>query len=131
MSLSIEQEEIAHLLEEIAGHGGSVAERIGRVARKLKWEYGRTKRLWYREARRIEANELEQAREQARQIERSSIHAELKRVWAYLGQIERRCRCGVFGPLRTDEHGEGSCGLPASGDLHPADGIGDGGRNSC
>jgi hypothetical protein len=45
---SLEHDEIASLVEEIAGNGGSVAERIARAARLLKWGHSRTKSLWYR-----------------------------------------------------------------------------------
>lgn len=54
--------------------GESVQDAIYRVARQLHWSFARAKAVWYREARRIDAREMDQLRrlaaEQAARFER-------------------------------------------------------------
>lgn len=87
-ALAIEKDEMRDLLERVAGHGGSEAERVARAARRLGWLYGRTKRLWYGEARRIETRETEAARAEAQRREEMSIHAEISDLRGRLARIE-------------------------------------------
>lgn len=57
--------EMERLLKQVAAPaqpGESVPQVISRVARRLGWERGRTKRLWYGEARRIDAEEMDAVR---------------------------------------------------------------------
>src|SRR6266550_8621746 len=42
--------------------GESVKDAINRVARHLRWNFARTKAVWYGEARRIDAHEMDQLR---------------------------------------------------------------------
>lgn len=42
--------------------GESVKDAINRVARQLRWNVARAKSIWYREARRIEAHEMDALR---------------------------------------------------------------------
>lgn len=52
---------IARLLREVAqpaAIGEHVHQQIERAARRLGWARGRTRRLWYGEARRIDADEI-------------------------------------------------------------------------
>lgn len=84
----IDREEMRSLLGTIAGDKGSEAEKIGRVARILRLGYRRAKGLWYGEARRIEANELEMARTAAREAEARGIHAETQEIRARLARVE-------------------------------------------
>lgn len=46
--------------------GDSVKAAISRAARKLGWPFGRAKTVWYQEARRIDAHEMDALRQQAR-----------------------------------------------------------------
>lgn len=87
-ALAIEKDEMRDLLERIAGHGGSEAERVARAARRLGWLYGRTKRLWYREARRVDTKETEAARAEALRREEASVHAELSALRSRLARLE-------------------------------------------
>lgn len=64
--------EMTDLLRSVASPahpGESVKAVIGRAARRLGWDYGRTRRLYYGEARRIDAREMDRAREIARERE--------------------------------------------------------------
>lgn len=85
---AIDRDEISDLLRRIAGPNGSEAERIGRASRKLGWLYGRTKRLWYREARRVETRETEAARMAAERAEEASVNAELSELRLRLARLE-------------------------------------------
>lgn len=42
--------------------GESVKDAINRVARALRWNFARTKAVWYGEARRIDAHEMDELR---------------------------------------------------------------------
>lgn len=87
-AVTIDRDEISDLLRRVAGPHGSEAERIGRAARKLGWLYGRTKRLWYREARRVETRETEAARLAAQRAEEASVNAELSELRQRLARLE-------------------------------------------
>lgn len=54
--------------------GESVKNALSRLARQLEWNFARTKAIWYGEARRIDAREMDQLRrlaaEQAARFER-------------------------------------------------------------
>jgi hypothetical protein len=49
--------------------GDSVKSAISRAARRLGFSYGRTRRIWYRDARRIDAAEMDKLRERAARAE--------------------------------------------------------------
>lgn len=52
------------LIREIAPiEGATVRERILHVARKLGWRHARAREIWYEQARRIDAKEMDQLRE--------------------------------------------------------------------
>ena len=85
---TIDRDEIADLLRRISGDSGSEAERISRAARKLGWLYGRTKRLWYGEARRVETRETEAARLAAQRAEEASTNAEIAELRLRLVRLE-------------------------------------------
>jgi chromosome segregation ATPase len=88
----VEQAELSDLLASIAGRNGSVAERIARAARRLRWEYRRTKAHWYGEARRIDQHEMRQAREAASELEakrqEAAANAELADLRTRLARLE-------------------------------------------
>lgn len=42
--------------------GESVKDALSRLARQLHWNFARTKAIWYGEARRIDAHEMDQLR---------------------------------------------------------------------
>lgn len=85
---TVDREEISDLLRRVAGDAGSEAERIGRAARRLGWVYGRTKRLWYGEARRVETRETEAARHAAQRAEEASANVELAELRQRLARLE-------------------------------------------
>lgn len=87
-ALAIEKDEMRDLLEQVAGQSGSEAERIARAARRLGWLYGRTKRLWYGEARRIDTRETEAARAEALRREEASVHAEITELRTRVARLE-------------------------------------------
>lgn len=98
-ALAIEKGEMRDLLERVAGHGGSEAERVARAARRLGWLYGRTKRLWYGEARRIETRETEAARAEALHREEASVHAELSELRGRLARLEAAVAVAMAGQV--------------------------------
>lgn len=57
--------EASLLLMEIAGHPGSVKERIRRAATAVAINFGRVEDLWRQEARMVRADEMDRIREQA------------------------------------------------------------------
>jgi hypothetical protein len=79
-------DEMKDSLRSIAGNGGSVKERIVRASRLTGFGYSRTFGLWYGNARRIDAHEIEtvrskQKKEEALRAETDELLAEvLERV---------------------------------------------------
>lgn len=65
--MSDEAGELLRKLSEPRPVGDSVKSAIARAARRLRWSYTRTKAIWYAEARRIDASEMDQLRAEARQ----------------------------------------------------------------
>lgn len=70
------------LIREVVsvGSGATILDRINKTARKLGWPYSRTRDVWYEQARRIDAAEMDQLRSarRARQLEEArKAHAEL------------------------------------------------------
>lgn len=88
MSYAVDAEEISDLIDKIGGLQGSTQERIARAARRLNWEYGRTKRLRYREARRVESHEMEAARAEARRTEEAATNVEIAKLQVRLARLE-------------------------------------------
>lgn len=71
----------ATLAHEIAPAGRTVGQQIAAVARKLGWSRSRTISIWYGEARRIDAREMDQlraARDARRLQEASHEYRELR-----------------------------------------------------
>lgn len=118
-ALAIEKDEMHDLLTRVAGNGGSEAERIARAARRLGWLYGRTKRLWYGEARRIETHETEAARAEAQRREEMSIHAEITELRGRLARIE-----AAFAVAMADQ--DGPTRAPLRGQMGSRGGMADG-----
>jgi hypothetical protein len=55
--------EASELVREVAPvQGATIRERILFAARKLGWRYSRTRDVWYEQARRIDAGEMDQLR---------------------------------------------------------------------
>lgn len=64
--------EASQLIRRVAGSRDvtdSIKAAIGRAALRLGWSYSRTKEIWYRNARRIDAHEIDQLRERAGRAE--------------------------------------------------------------
>jgi hypothetical protein len=67
MSSAAEMTTLLKVVAAPAEPGESVKAVIGRASRRLGWSWGRTKRLYYGEARRIDAEEMDLARSKARE----------------------------------------------------------------
>jgi hypothetical protein len=67
MSSAAEMTTLLKVVAAPAEPGESVKAVIGRASRRLGWSWGRTKRLYYGEARRIDAEEMDLARAKARE----------------------------------------------------------------
>jgi hypothetical protein len=89
--------------------GASVSERIRAAARKLGWDFSRTRDVWYEQARRIDAHEMDQLRaaRRARQLEEArKAHAELTQLIAGMEAALTR--------IDEDFHRESIAGLRVS-----------------
>ena len=85
---------IAQLLREVAqpaAIGERVHQQIERAARRLGWARGRTRRLWYGEARRIDADEIAAA-ERWLCRHRPMRHRTMPQQAAYLEALHERDR---------------------------------------
>ena len=71
-----------------ASGGATILERINRTSRKLGWPFSRTRDVWYEQARRIDATEMDQLRAatEARRIAEASN--EYKDLRARIARIE-------------------------------------------
>jgi hypothetical protein len=63
--------EASALVQRVAGplEAGGIKAAIGRAARRLGFRYSRTKDIWYGDARRIDASEIDRLREEAARVE--------------------------------------------------------------
>lgn len=106
-------ERVSRLLREVAGNRAAdelIAHAIHRAARRLRWEYGRTKRLWYREARRIDADELLAIESYLRKTrdERDDICQRIARLEAAMGIQDADFHRPQIDALRQARRGVGS-----------------------
>lgn len=77
-------EEMREDLHSIAGASGSVKERIRRASRLTGFSYWRTFGLWYGNARRIDAHEIDVVR--AKQNQEEALRAETDELLAALSE---------------------------------------------
>ena len=101
MSSAVEMTTLLKMVAAPAEPGESVKMVIGRASRRLGWPWGRTKRLYYGEARRIDAEEMDLARADARKRsqklalaieakhEYEELTARIARVEALLGNANK------------------------------------------
>ena len=85
---------IARLLREVAqpaAIGEHLHQQIERAARRLGWARGRTRRLWYGEARRVDADEIAAAERWLRR-HRAMGHWSMPQQAAYLEALHERDR---------------------------------------
>lgn len=68
--------------------GATVGERILLTARKLGWPYYRTRDVWYEQARRIDAREMDALREAKRQREIKGAAREYHELRDRIARIE-------------------------------------------
>jgi hypothetical protein len=90
MSASVEA---SNLMKEIAGPvpvGTRVEEVIRRVARKLRWSESRAKDIYYRAARRIDAEEMDALRSAARVKQEGGARVEYVELIEHLEAIRSR-----------------------------------------
>lgn len=69
MSSAYEAAELIQRIAEPRPVGDSVKAAIGRAAGRLGWPYSRTKDVWYQDARRIDAEELDALRRKDAQLD--------------------------------------------------------------
>lgn len=70
--------------------GDSVRAAIGRACRKLGWRFNRTREIWYGNARRIGANEMDQLRALERERDAKSSATERARYLEQLAVLRTR-----------------------------------------
>lgn len=71
MSAGTEAAELVRKCAEPIKLGDNIKTAIGRAGARLGFSLNRTRRIWYREARRINAEEMDRLRERATQIEKN------------------------------------------------------------
>ena len=85
MSSAAEMTTLLKVVAAPAEPGESVKSVIGRASRRLGWPWGRTKRLYYGEARRIDSAEMDLARAEARKRSaNAALYNEAKNEYAEL-----------------------------------------------
>jgi hypothetical protein len=77
----------AALMRELAP-AGSAKERIGAAARALRWRWVRAKAVWYGEARRIDAAEMDALRAAVRRRELQEDRREFTELRARIARLE-------------------------------------------
>lgn len=84
----------------------SVKEWIGVTARRLGWPYSRTKAVWYGDARRIDAGEMEALKAAQKHVEirklgheYEDITSRIERLQAALAVVSEEIRRGDFAAL--------------------------------
>jgi hypothetical protein len=96
--------EASELIQEVAGPAGSVKERIRRASRFLGFNYERAKSVWYQEARRIDAREMDSLREAARKLRQEDLERvageELRRLREEIASL--RAAIAASGEKRQD-----------------------------
>lgn len=77
------------LIREVAPiEGATVGERILYVARKLGWRHSRAREIWYEQARRIDAKEMDQLREARKTRKLQEATNEYRELRARIARIE-------------------------------------------
>ena len=68
--------------------GATIKERIVKTSRALGWVYSRTRDVWYEQARRIDAHEMDALRAAVRQRELEEAKREYRELDARLARLE-------------------------------------------
>lgn len=78
------------LIRDIVGAGGgtTIGERILLTARKLGWPHTRTRDVWYEQARRIDAREMDQLRAATERRRLEEAGHEYRELRARIARIE-------------------------------------------
>lgn len=111
------------LIREIAPiEGATVGERILHVARKLGWRHNRAREIWYEQARRIDAREMDQLREarETRKLQEATneyreLRAKIARIEAALLASDADFHSPQIDALRQSVGGLGGVDLPRVG----------------
>lgn len=92
MSATAEASQLVKAAAEPYRPGEGVQSAIRRAASRLGWSFGRTRRVWYEEARRIDRDEIERAREVAAKHSRNAelLRREREQARTYLARLEAR-----------------------------------------
>lgn len=77
----------SNLMQELAPKG-TAKERIGVVATKLRWPWSRAKAIWYGEARRIDAGEMDALRAAIRKRQIEEERREFAELRARIARLE-------------------------------------------
>lgn len=100
----------------------SIKEWIGATARRLGWSYGRAKSVWYGEARRIDAAEMDALRKasEARQLrkladEHRNVKERIARLQAALAVIREEIPGAKISIPEQQASGLGGMDLPRNG----------------
>ncbi len=83
--------EASVLLRRVAGPreaGDSVKTLIRRAARRLGWEFSRTRGLWYAAARRIDSEEMDRLRSEASRAEAQALQQRISSLHARLAATD-------------------------------------------
>lgn len=75
------------LMQELAPTG-TAKERIGVAATRLRWSWSRAKDIWYGDARRIDAHEMDALRAAVRKREMKEASREYRELTARIERLE-------------------------------------------
>lgn len=80
--------------------GATIRARILATARRLGWNYSRTRDVWYEQARRIDAHEMDQLRAALKKKEAQEANDDIQQLRARLARLET-----VLAVADADFHG--------------------------
>lgn len=110
------------LIREVAPvEGATIGERIQRAARKLGWRHSRAREIWYEQARRIDAREMDQLRRttEARKLQEATheyrdLRARISRIEAALLVADADFHGPQIDGLRQSMRGPSAMDLPGT-----------------
>jgi hypothetical protein len=94
--------EASELLRHVAGPreaDDSVKALVRRASHRLRWSFSRTRDIWYRNARRIDAAEMDKLRAEARRVEIEIMRARLLVLRNSLASTDPQFHCETIDAL--------------------------------
>ncbi len=91
----------ASTLIRVIGGDGPVKSAVYRASRKLGWAHSRTKDIWYKNARRINAEEMDRLRQLALQCEREQAIADVVALRRHMAAGPARLHSAAIAALDT------------------------------